>query len=772
MIYAHSIDGKPEEEWQTLTEHHAEVGRLAAGFAGSWAPLTAALLGDNHDRGKTSDSFQARVRGKGPKVDHTTAAYLHLLRAWEQDADMSGKLLARLLAWPLLGHHGGMADLGSQAESGTLAWRLSGERIRAVPDWKPELAPKLGPVDEYFEELAPLMQPNNTPLNAFATAFMLRMLYSCLVDADYLDTERVCSPDKHELRPAWPALEGLEKKFFQHLKMKKFLPHDDVSDETLKARAGTVCGSMERTDAIRAARAWMLDRCMEAASEAPGFFSLTMPTGGGKTLSSLAFALRHAREHGLRRIVLVVPYTSIIEQNADVLREALGEDAVLEHHSNYIHPAEEKEGLDENASIAYRLTTENWDASVIVTTSVQFFESLFANRPSRCRKLHNLANSVIILDEVQMLPVPFVKPCLAALRELTRSYGSSVALCTATQPAFLRASWLGAGLKPTKVRHIIPPEMLPPLFSIFDRATVEIWPDALEDEQLADILRGQAQVLCIVNSRRHARELFALLDGGEADFHLSARMTPAHRQRVLETIRQRLDAGLPCRVISTSLIECGVDISFPVVLREKNGLDVLAQSAGRCNREGTEKSGRVICFTSSRPVPRKAAELNRRRTAFDKVKGDAALFSPETVRTYFEELYAASELDEKGILTKLKVDEDSGLENFWQFQFASIAKDFRFIDEDTVNVVIGEGEAADILRKAEAQGFLKPVDRRKLQRHSVQVYRHELAQMLRDGRIEEKLGFLPVLAGGLGYSEKTGLDVSLEQGVPVEDLLF
>lgn len=772
MIYAHSRKGLPEEEWQTLDDHHQHVAELARGFADAWAPKTAALLGGAHDRGKTSDSFQKRIRGKGGKVDHTSAAWLYLMQQWARPGDSTGEILARLLAWPLLGHHGGMADFGSQAESGTLAWRLSGQRIREVPDWKPGLAPKLAPVDGYFAELLPLICREGNSPDAFATAFTLRMLYSCLVDADYLDTERVCSPDRHDLRPAWPALAQLEEKFFQYLTARGFLPHDPVSEGTLKALAKTACAQDARPTAIARARTYMLDRCMEAAGEAPGFFSLTMPTGGGKTLSSLAFALRHAREHGLERVVLVVPYTSIIEQNADVLREALGPDTVLEHHSNYIHPAEEQDELDESASLAYRLTTENWDASVIVTTSVQFFESLFANRPSRCRKLHNLAKSVIILDEVQMLPVPFVTPCLAALRELTRCYGSSVVLCTATQPALLRAAHLPDGLTPEEVRHIIPVDMLPPLFRIFDRATVEVRPDALDDEDLSDILRAEDQVLCIVNSRRHARELFALLEGGEADFHLSARMTPAHRERALETIRARLKAGMPCRVISTSLIECGVDISFPVVLREKNGLDVLAQSAGRCNREGREASGRVICFTSSRPMPRRAAELNRRRAAFDMVKGEADLFSPATVRRYFEKLYSSSDLDEEGILKKLKVAQNQPVDHWWQFQFASIAKAFRFIDEDTVSVVIEQDEAAEILREAEAAGFLKPVDRRRLQRHSVQVYRQELARMQRDGRIEERLGFLPVLAGGLGYSEKTGLDADLDQGVPVEDLLF
>ena len=774
-IYAHSLKGRPKEEWQTLAEHHERVAKQAAEFAAPWAPLTGGLLGRIHDQGKNSDSFQRRLEGKAAKVDHTSAAYQYLEQQWQNKEDPSGELLARLLAYPLLGHHGGLANFGSQAESGTLAWRLSGARIRAVPDWKPERARKLDPVDGYFQELAPLMNIPRQGTDAFAAAFMLRMLYSCLVDADYLDTERFCAPEKHSLRPAWPALEALADGFFQHLEKKNFLRREKVAESVLEQAAQTACGTEDRQKAIASARAYMLQRCMAQAENKPGFFSLTMPTGGGKTLSSLAFALKHARAYGLRRIVLVVPYTSIIEQNADVWREALGGDVLLEHHSNFVHPevdkADSKDESAESASLAYRLTTENWDASVIVTTSVQFFESLFANQPSRCRKLHNLARSVIILDEAQMLPVPFVEPCLAALHELVRNYGSTVVLCTATQPALMEKDFLNSGLTPEEVREIIPASAVDSLHDIFKRVEVEIQPEPLDDETLAQSIRAEPQVLCIVNSRRQARELFALLEGGEADFHLSARMTPEHRKKTLETIGQRLAAGLSCRVVSTSLIECGVDISFPVVMREKNGLDVLAQSAGRCNREGKDACGRVVCFTSARPVPRNAGELNRRRTAFDQLALAEDLCAPETVKGYFEALYKTSYLDEEGILKLTEIcqqDKDS----FWKFQFAEIARKFRFIDEDTVSVVIEQGEAVGLLREAEESGALKPSDLRKLQPHCVQVYRSELARMENDGRIETRCGYLHVLSGGTGYSEKTGLDVSLEKGLPVEDLLF
>lgn len=766
MFYAHSLSDEPETTWQTLDEHHRGVSALASSFADFGIAGTAGLLGGIHDVGKRSDSFQNRLRGKGGKVDHTAAACLYLLEQWQSGSHAPlGKIFAELLAYPLLGHHGGMPDYGSQSEEGTLLYRITGKRVQAVPDWKKEGLPPLSDFMNVVQEIKPFMIQNGR-LDAFAAAFLLRMLHSCLVDADFLDTERFCSPDRHGLRPVPPDMDTLEKELLRQLSEKGFLPAVPVNEAELSA--DTPCGSEERRVAIRKARIFMLRCCLSAAEESPGLFSLTMPTGGGKTLSSLAFALRHARIHGLRRVILVVPYTSIIEQNADIIRKMLGEDAVLEHHSHYVHPDEKDGSGDESAGLTYKLSSENWDAAVIVTTSVQFFESLFDNRPSHCRKLHNMARSVIVLDEVQMLPAPYLRPCLAALQMLSGKYGSSVVLCTATQPALLKSSFLEEGFPPEKLRSIVPASAIPALYRIFERARVE---DAgrMGDEQIAGTLRQERQALCIVNSRSFARELFEKLEGGEGDFHLSARMTPAHRTQVLERIRQRLADDLPCRVVSTSLIECGVDISFPVVMREKNGLDVLIQSAGRCNREGRAGLGRVICFSTERARPGRAAELNRRCQAFDAVSSMPELFGPEAIQAYFKALYSVSRrlLDEKDILGKMKIEQ-----NTFKFRFAGIAREFRFIEDDTVSIVIEQGEAVGLLRRLGSQGVFPPAILRKLQRYSVQVYRHELERMKRDGRIEMRRGFLPVLIGGTGYHEKTGLDVALEDGVPVEDLMF
>lgn len=446
MFYAHSLSDEPETTWQTLDEHHRGVSALASSFADFGIAGTAGLLGGIHDVGKRSDSFQNRLRGKGGKVDHTAAACLYLLEQWQSGSHAPlGKIFAELLAYPLLGHHGGMPDYGSQSEEGTLLYRITGKRVQAVPDWKKEGLPPLSDFMNVVQEINPFMIQNGR-LDAFAAAFLLRMLHSCLVDADFLDTEHFCSPDRHGLRPVPPDMDTLEKELLRQLSEKGFLPAVPVNEAELSA--DTPCGSEERRVAIRKARIFMLRCCLSAAEESPGLFSLTMPTGGGKTLSSLAFALRHARIHGLRRVILVVPYTSIIEQNADIIRKMLGEDTVFEHHSHYVHPDEKDGSGDESAGLTYKLSSENWDAAVIVTTSVQFFESLFDNRPSHCRKLHNMARSVIVLDEVQMLPVPYLRPCLAALQMLSGKYGSSVVLCTATQPALLKSSFLEEGFPP------------------------------------------------------------------------------------------------------------------------------------------------------------------------------------------------------------------------------------------------------------------------------------------------------------------------------------
>lgn len=710
--YAHSLKDAPKEKWQLLSEHLVQTAELASKFASPWAPFLAWLIAFVHDIGKASREFQSKLDGEDIRVDHATAAYPCLVKKWDSS---DGLCLASFLSYALLGHHGGMANWSDDFIERSLKFRISDEYLEQIPKW--DFPVDFPSVKEFFEEIKNIYK-DGIP-DGFAAAFLLRMLYSCLVDADWLDTERFCSPWRAERRCAPVTLEMLKKRFFKFLRKKGFL-------------SGT---NNFRLDGIDAARKYMLRCCIEKGEEKPGFFTLTMPTGGGKTLSSMAFALRHAVKYGLKRVIVVTPYTSIIEQNADVLRDALSD--VLEHHGNYVP----REGEEKK----YQLLSENWDAPVIVTTSVQFFESLFANHSGQCRKLHNIAQSVVILDEVQMLPLGLIDPCLAALKELVRNYGSTVVLCSATQPA-VTGDYLKCGVE--KVSDIIPD--VSEIFRTFERATIEVLEEKIDATALVGLIQKEKQVLCIVNSREFAREIFSLSKG---NFHLSSRMTPAHRTRVLKQIRECLSRGIPCRVISTSLIECGVDISFPVVLREKNGLDVLAQSAGRCNREG-KSTGRVICFEMSNGG--KAPELSRRCMAFDQVSGEKNLFAPETVRKYFEHLYAAhwmrngqNDFDSKGILEKTKFVRDATYKTCWQFQFAEIAKEFCFIGGNTVNVVIGSEEALDILNSDCSPKKML----RKLQRHSVQVSREELAKL----QVEWKYELIPLVMEG--YDEKTGLNI-------------
>lgn len=474
----------------------------------------------------------------------------------------------------------------------------------------------------------------------------------------------------------------------------------------------------------------------------------------------------------------MVPYTSIIEQNAQIFREALGDEVVLEHHSNFVHP---DEGDDEStASLQYRLSTENWEAAVIVTTSVQFFESLFSCKPSRCRKLHNIARSVVILDEAQMIPVPFVAPCVEALRSLAGHYGTSIVLCTATQPALLRSTALPCGFEADEVRSLVPESTLPALFRIFERVRTTFEP-MLTDAELGARLLAERQVLCILNSRRHARALFERCGKNEDLFHLSAYMTPCHRSRTLQTIRERLASGLPCRVISTSLIECGVDISFPVVYRERNGLDVIAQAAGRCNRHGERELGQVCVFDGEQPIPLRAADLNRRREACALVQDADDLFGPATIRRYFQALYSHPELlDEHAILRKMKLVTSSNAAldpRFYRIpkldaDFAEIDRTFQFIESQTDSVVI-ESQLPEELRTClrNEQALPSRVFRR-LQSYSVQVYRWEREAMEQAGRLECLHDCVYLLSGGLGYAEDTGLDVRMADGISSADLVF
>ncbi|MBP8151581.1 MAG: CRISPR-associated endonuclease Cas3'', partial [Xylophilus sp.] len=569
-----------------LADHLRAVAVLAGKFSQPFdaAELTqrwAYLAGLWHDLGKYRPGFQkyvrladnpdAHIEGKvgGREKTHSAAGALWAMQRLEHTHGAPGKLAANVLAYLIAGHHAGLADW-----SDGLAQRL------ADPDSLQELQETLAaqPPDGVLKPDGFIPDLRRIPGGAAGFALWVRMLFSCLVDADFLDTEAHFDAGKPARREGFPTLAQMRDVFDAHMAA---LPVAATPVNTLRA------------DILR--------QCRAQAALPPGFFSLTVPTGGGKTLSSLAFALEHALAHGKRRIVYAIPYTSIIEQTADVFRnvfKALGDEVLIEHHSQADAAA-----TDETARS--RLACENWDAPLVVTTNVQLFESLFAAKTSRCRKLHNLVGSIIVLDEAQQLPPAFLQPILDVLNLLVTHYGVTLVLCTATQPALSSTDYFDAsknldGLQ--NVREII--DNPDALFAALKRVQVELPPDWTTPTPWADIaaqLSAEDCVLAIVNTRKAARELQRLMP--EGTLHLSALMCGAHRKDVIAHIKERLQAKRegrdtrPLRVVSTQLVEAGVDIDFPLVYRALAGLDSIAQAAGRCNREGRMQGlGRVVVF--------------------------------------------------------------------------------------------------------------------------------------------------------------------------------
>lgn len=568
----------------------------------------ARACGRLHDLGKYTEKFQHRLSGEAPRMDHATwgACIAH----------ERYRGLGTLMAYAIAGHHAGLADgtVGEAQTRSSLRYRLSedyrtSELPPLLPDWQHdiELPDSIG-MPEGFTALKPRL--------AFQLSLLTRMIFSCLVDADFIDTDN----------------------FYRRIEGNEPRPENSgASLEVLRERLNAYLDGKPKTGGINPLRADILAHVRGMAGESPGRFSLTVPTGGGKTLASLAFALDHAIAHGLRRIIYVIPFTSIIEQTAGVFREAfgeLGEDAVLEHHSAFFDdPQSELQSVEKR-----RLAMENWDAPVVVTTAVQFFESLFADRPSRCRKLHNIAGSVVILDEAQTLPLDLLRPCVTLLDELALNYRTSIVLCTATQPALTRVQGFKDGLE--GVRELAPDP--PSLYRQLRRVTVR-HVGVLDDAAITDCLRQRQQALCIVNNRRHARHLFESIADQPGASHLTTLMHARHRSAVLADVRQRLKAGEPCRLVSTSLIEAGVDVDFPMVLRAEAGLDSIAQAAGRCNREGRlpRDAGEVLVFETADPDWAPPRELKLFAEAFRTIERAHRedLLALEAVTAYFQEMY-------------------------------------------------------------------------------------------------------------------------------------
>lgn len=636
MIYAHST--KDGSDWELLEEHSQRVADAAAWRASYFDGETLArIVGLAHDLGKVKKGFQAKLAGARNDVTHAGEGALLL----------SGRdSITAMLAGIVAGHHGRLPN------PARLARTLDRSELIGIPDWCALPEPVLpGWINS---------TSNRSP--AFRLQFLQRMLYSCLTDADDRETARFYGND---------------------------FGRPDVVTSTMRDAFDIHMAGMRGTRPIDDLRREVLAHARAQAAEQPGLFTLTVPTGGGKTLTSLGFGLDHALAHKLRRIVFVIPYLSIVEQTADVFRGVLGNDAVLEHHSSF-----DTDRLDESEAEMRRVAKASWDVPVVVTTAVQFFESLYAARKKRCRKLNALAGSVIVIDEAQTMPLGFLRPCLASLTELIEGYGASVVLCTATQPALTAVQGFPAPEAFTGAREIAPdPERL---YRKLKRVEVrDIGP--LDDAALADRMCDVRQVLTIVDNRAQARGIFDAIRDTEGAAHLSTLMTAAHRRATLAEIRQRLAAGGPVRLVSTSLIEAGVDVSFPLVLRAAAGIDSIAQAAGRCNRNGEMDGqlGEVLVFRSEREGPEAVeqfAKIGRKVLAsgLDPI-GQVA------VEMYFRELwseYGVDALDtamvgeNAAIAGILEAIERSGMGNC---PFEDIEAAFRLVEDGQKSVVIRDG---------------------------------------------------------------------------------
>ena len=667
---------REDGSYQPLKEHLEGTATRSAKFAASFGSSShaerTALL---HDIGKYSPNGQRRQRDPEhtAKLDHSTAG-----------AKAAADLDDMHAAFAIAGHHGGLPDLGTRLslDDGTLCARLN-KKLTGGDDpsaWRSEISLPTG------VQLTPPWLPRN---DVRLTAMYIRMLFSCLVDADFLDTERALNEKEmpRGIGDSMPAL--LEK------------------------------------------------------------------------LQALAFALSHAVKHDMKRIIYVIPYTSIIDQNAKVFREILGDENVVEHHSQVDLPDTDAETPD---ALRKRLACENWDAPVIVTTAVQFFESFYAAKPGRCRKLHNVANSVVIFDEAQTLPISLMRPCVSVIDQLVQHYGVTAVLCTATQPELLSIfSGFTAG---TRIQELVPdPDAL---FSSLRRVTFQ-QDGTLSDEELAARIRQENAVLCIVNSRKQARSLYEALPE-EGRFHLSTLMNAIDRERTIATIRERLDKKQCCRVISTSLIEAGVDVDFPTVYRELAGLDSILQAAGRCNREGKEAAQDSIVHiyqTEHAVPPIMRPNIESCRTVLRLYAEDIG--SRKAIHAYFcDLLFKRGENQQRSRPVSSEndlLDTSKTLSSEARFAFRETAEHFRFIDTDTVTVYIPTPENSEDIKALRDGHYSRELFRR-LGRCGVSIYRREYQALCSIGGVTEIAdAHCGILSDIKLYTPECGLQVSCTSGL-------
>jgi hypothetical protein len=746
---------------QSLSEHAEGVARYCIQFlkqAGlpKLAPL-GELLAVLHDAGKAQSAFQNYILGKSEqKAPHSAAGALlatKLLPSHSKGYPLKRTRIAQLLAYAISGHHRGLYDYGElenklkDIDTKDRCKKAEGalsELMSEVQNWVKEHGAK---TEAYLRKLASRVEEEEQ------AQALIRLLFSCLVDADFLDTEAFMDEERkehrHEATRGYATLEVLRDRLTEH--MEGFSTEGKINE----------------------ARRAFLNQCRaHGRTCAKGYYSLFLPTGGGKTLSSMTWALETALKHKAQRIIYVIPYTSIITQTAGIFREIFGEENVLEHHSDITFSGGEASQETERYERT-RLLAENWDAPIIVTTNVQFFESLFSHKVSRSRKVHSIANSVVVFDEVQMFPTEFLHPMLRLLEDLRCIYHTQLLFCSATLPPFDKDH--SSSFKKVNDFHqlseaiqpIVPED--PERFKVFDRVVYHLEEKEYTTKELAEKLAQHDSALCIVNSRRDASQLYQALleEGKEAQdvIHLSRNMCSAHLKERITEIRHRLKAGIPTIVISTQLIEAGGDIDLPIVYRAMSGLDSIIQAGGRCNREGKQPApGKVYVFSLSdggKAFDAIAQGQNATRFLLDNDKEHTRSSMPlELIEAYYDRYYASiKSFDEKNIKEDLYSEECED----WEFDFEKASIKFKLIEDVGCELFVPYGRGKELLEGLQKQTlYLNHRTMRELQQYHVSVHDKEYKE-LKEARLLSKIivdretGKSILVLEPQGYDEAVGV---------------
>lgn len=710
--YAHR-DG---ERAQRLSDHLRNTARIAECFADAFgAGAMGRLAGLMHDAGKYSPAFQRRLAGSAERVDHSTPGACEAFRRCDA-----------VTALCIAGHHDGIPDLGSRnpdaADSATLYGRiLRGGKNEAEP------------YDAFSEEIKvpECTMPARFQRDNRSLYFYTKMLFSCLVDADLLDTEA----------------------FYSHGPVQR---GNCITLKEMQERLNRHVAEWKNPEIEMNRRRWNILQSLRTGGGDRGLYSLTVPTGGGKTVSSVAFALEHALKNHMSRVIYIIPYTGIIEDTQDVFERIFGTRNVVTHYSDVQFQCDENEAETDRR----RLSAENWDAPLILTTARQFFESVFSNKPSACRKLHSIAGSVLIFDEAQMLPPPFLRPCAAAIAELVRNYGCSAVLCSAALPSL--EPMISEFLPGYSVRELCPERE--ETYQAFRRVRY-VQEGLLSDAEAAEVLSEERQVLCIVNSRAQAQRIFGRLPKDGA-YHLSTAMTPHDRRETLAVIRQRLAGGDACRVVSTGLVEAGVDVDFPTVYRSISGIDSMLQAGGRCNREGKRgKSESIVHLFETEETPPEMLRQNI-DAAQHVLRSYSDIASPSAIKAYFNFLYYIIKdqeaLDSRNVLSDIQRGE---------LAFASISERFRIIEDGQFTVFVPLEEAEKLI-EALRGGKATRTLLRKLGPYAVGVTPGLFSDLLQRGAIERVSENAGILADMSLYRRDTGLALSGEESGEVLSLAF